>query len=362
MGSRLGESEGPTKAVRLTDIARSMGIAVSTVSMAIAGDARIAESTRNAVRQKADELGFRPNPNAQRLLKGFNPGEIALVMHDIDQGILTQIAREIRSGLSEKGYRPTIHIVSDGQAAAMRTLRHEKPEAIILFLHDADGNTLDELRRFRNEGGTLASYFNPLPLDCDQAIFDEEHGTRLAVERLVALGHRRIGFCTHGVLDPEGRRYRAFMEAMAAAGLSVSDDHLIGGGRYEAGGCEIAHRFVALPRRPTALHIVNDSQVSGFIAEMYRLGFRVPQYVSVVGTDDVAAAGSNWVPITTVSVPSHAIAERVVSLLTSRLRGEYAGPARVETVRGALVERATTGPPRRMSQERWPPHSPGALT
>lgn len=357
MPTRPGESEGPMRAVRLSDIAQSLGIAVSTVSMAIAGDSRIAETTRNTVRQKADELGFRPNPNAQRLLKGFNRGEIAVVMHDIDQGILTQIAREIRSELSHRGYRPTIHITdspdggTQGQAAAMRTLRHEKPEAIICFLHETTDDTMDELRRYRAEGGTIASYFNPIPLDCDQVIFDEEHGTRLAVERLVALGHTRIGFCTHGELNPEHRRYRAFMEAMAAAGLPVPHEYLMAGGKYEAGGCEIAHRFVAMARRPTALHIVNDAQVSGFVAELYRLGYRVPQYVSVIGTDDIAAAQSNWVPISTVSVPSETIADSVVSLLTSRLRGEYGGEARIETVRGSLIERSTTGPPRRTAGE-----------
>lgn len=355
MGSRVTRDEPVAKAVRLSDIAESLGIAVSTVSMAIAGDLRIAENTRKLVQQKADELGFRPNPNAQRLLKGFNRGEVAVVMHDIDQGILTQIAREIRFLLAQKGYRPTIHITdapdgtTAGQAASIRTLRHERPEAMICFLNGIADETLDELRRYRSEGGTIASYFNPIPLDCDQAIFDEEHSTRLAVEHLVTLGHRRIGFCAHGALDPQARRYRAFYEAMEAAGLPIPPEYLMPGGKYEAGGCEIAHRFLALEHRPTALHIVNDAQVSGFVAELYRLGFRVPQFVSVVGTDDIAAAASNWVPITTVSVPSREIAECVVSLLTQRLRGEYIGTPRTEIVRGKLIERATTGPPWHMA-------------
>ena len=350
--------EETVRAVRLSDIAESLGIAVSTVSMAIAGDARIAEATRTLVRQKADELGFRPNPNAQRLLKGFNPGEIAVVMHDIDQGILTGIAGEIRRLLAEAGYRPTIHVTgspergTEGQATAIRTLRHEKPEAIICFLHDVDAETLEELQRYRREGGTIASYFNPMPQEWDQAVMDEEHGTQLAVEHLISLGHRRIGFCTHGALNPESRRYKAFVRTMTDAGLPIDPEHLMPGGMYEAGGCEIAHRYVALRRRPTALHIINDAQVSGFVAELYRLGFRVPQYVSVIGTDDIAAARSNWVPISTVSVPSLPIAERVVALVTSRLRREYTGPPRIETVRGELILRDTVAPPRVTSDER----------
>lgn len=339
------------KAARLTDIAQSLGIAVSTVSMAIAGDPRIAESTRNLVKAKADELGFRPNPTAQRLIKGFNSGEIALVMHDLDQGILTQTAAEIRNELAGRGFRPTIHITpgfNDGNAQtdALRTLRHERPEAIVSFLSRIQQGPLNELIRYRDEGGTVVSYFNPLTFDCDQVIFDEDHSTRLAVEHLIALGHKRIGFATHGSLDMESYRAQGFLGAMADAKLEVRDEYLIEGGRYEEGGCEIAHRFLALANRPTALHIVNDAQVSGFISELYRLGYRVPQYVSVVGTDDIAAARCNWVPITTVSVPSRDIANQVANMLSSRVRGQYKGGPRTERLRGELIVRATTYTPR----------------
>jgi DNA-binding LacI/PurR family transcriptional regulator len=137
---------------------------------------------------------------------------------------------------------------------------------------------------------------------------------------------------------------------MEAAGLPVVQEYLMPGGRYEEGGCEIAHRFIALERRPTALHIVNDAQVSGFIAELYRLGYRVPQFVSVIGTDDIGIARSNWVPITTVSVPSQVIAKSVALMLSSRLRGDYSGEPRVEMVRGQLIERATVAAPRRIRE------------
>ena len=209
-GAPPGENAGPTRAVRLSDIAQSLGIAVSTVSMAIAGDPRIAEATRNAVRQKADELGFRPNPNAQRLLKGFNPGEIAVVMHDIDQGILTQIAREIRFALAEEGYRPTAphHRLARrrdrGAGGAIRTLRHEKPEAILCFLHDARrrvaGRASPLPRRGRHARRATSTR---LPLDCDQAVFDEEHGTRLRSSAWSRSATGGSGFAPTGELDPE---------------------------------------------------------------------------------------------------------------------------------------------------------------
>jgi DNA-binding LacI/PurR family transcriptional regulator len=48
--------------VRLTDVARVTGLAVSTVSMALRNDATIALETQRRVQKTADTLGYRPNP------------------------------------------------------------------------------------------------------------------------------------------------------------------------------------------------------------------------------------------------------------------------------------------------------------
>jgi len=344
------------RGTRLSDIAESLGIAISTVSMALAGDPRIAEATRALVQGKAAELGFRPNPHAQRLLRGFTKGAVSLVIHDIDQGALSQTIRAIRLQLTQKGLRATIQVAgvmweeqSTTQTDMLRTIRFEKPEAIVCFGAGIGEASLKELERFQAEGGKLVTYFSPLPLPCDQVVFDERHNSGLAVDHLADLGHERIAFVAHGPLQPGNIRLEGFLEAMERRGIPVLPEMVMEGGLYEDGGREVAHRILKMRRRPTGICMVNDAQVVGFITEMYRQGFRVPQYISVVGTDDVAAARNNWIGITTTSMPVQQIADEVTSMVLSRLNGEFSGPPRQEVLVGELVVRESTAIPRMMA-------------
>lgn len=61
------------KRATIQDIARMTGVSVATVSGAFSGKRRMSAQTREAVLTKARELGFEPNPHAQRLRNGDAP-------------------------------------------------------------------------------------------------------------------------------------------------------------------------------------------------------------------------------------------------------------------------------------------------
>lgn len=49
--------------INQAEIARALGLSQSTVSIALKGDTRVAKKTRNAIKKKAEELGYVPDPN-----------------------------------------------------------------------------------------------------------------------------------------------------------------------------------------------------------------------------------------------------------------------------------------------------------
>ncbi|MEU7581374.1 LacI family DNA-binding transcriptional regulator [Streptomyces sp. NPDC041068] len=65
------------RAVTLLDVARAAGVSKSTVSDALQGSGRVAEATRDRVREAADRLGYRPNSAARRLRRA-STGAIGL--------------------------------------------------------------------------------------------------------------------------------------------------------------------------------------------------------------------------------------------------------------------------------------------
>jgi DNA-binding LacI/PurR family transcriptional regulator len=337
------------KNLTIVDVAQILGVSKSTVSAAFTGNGTIAAGRREEVRRAAIELGYRPNPNAQKLVQQHQDNSIALLTSYLDLDVRTQKLHLIQRNLSERGYTASIHALGTLLTSAsaetevvIQNLRRLRPLAIVCNQWELNQTSRDELLRFCEEGGSLVYYDVPLDLDCDQVIFDREENTYTAMRHLLELGHREIGF-----FMPPGDKWRieGVRRALQEFGALLRDEWLKAPreGRYEDAGGHLAEYFCAQKIRPTAMCIINDNVSIGFVAQLQRRGLRVPEDVSVISHHDTAAAlwGSN-VQLSSVTQPIEIIAEKVVELLLERLENKYQGAPRTVTVRGELVAREST--------------------
>lgn len=342
-----------SKSVTLADVAREAGISKATASLALKGDPRTAARTRQAVLQAARKLRYEPNLLAQNWSKGRSYSTIGLFAPGLDLGVRTEKLQTIQGLLSERGFDVPVYVYGipirpkrSDQAALMSTVRRQKPRAVICnAANDLQPETLRELVRYREEGGLLLSYDDPLALDCDQVLFDREDNTYQAARHLLELGHRRMAFCLHGYNALQHPRLAGFRRALGEFGLETREDWIFSEIGYEAAGAKLAARFLDLADRPTGICIVNDLAAATFVNEVQRAGLRVPEDVSVVGHDDTPAARYCAVPLTTVSHPATEIAHAVVDLLTTRLEGSSEPETQRIVLQGALVRRASAAPP-----------------
>jgi DNA-binding LacI/PurR family transcriptional regulator len=107
------------------------------------------------------------------------------------------------------------------------------------------------------------------------------------------------------------------------------------------GGLELVD---LLEREVTAVATFNDRQAFGVIQRCLQLGTRVPEELSVVGSDNVAGAMYLNPGLTTVHAPKGTMGRAAVSLLLDHIGDR--GPVIEETLTGHLVVRDSTGPPR----------------
>jgi DNA-binding LacI/PurR family transcriptional regulator len=195
----------------------------------------------------------------------------------------------------------------------------------------------------------VISYDTPVPLECDQVVFDREDNAYQAVRYLLERGHRHVGLgilaTAPGLLgsavDPQSYRLKGFQRALKEFGAPLCVEWLFRHASYEKGGAEMAHQFLQLAERPTGLCIVNDYVALAFMVEVMRAGVRVPEEVSIVGHDNQPIAAYCPVPLTSVSQPTEAIARAVVELVIGRIEGRAEEAPQTVTIRGGLVERAS---------------------
>lgn len=196
-------------------------------------------------------------------------------------------------------------------------------------------------------------------------VADDRHGEVLAVEHLVALGHRRIAFLTLGNLptgvedvansDAASRnRFQGYQDTMKSNGIKADprwvkplrDNAPFRG--FATAGRDMMQRWIDEDWKAlgcTALLAQNDEVAIQAMQVLQENGYDVPGDVSVVGFDNIAP--SNWVRprLTTVDVGQERVGARAVEVLLDRISNPAAQAEQSVTVLPTeLVVRESTAP------------------
>lgn len=347
--------EAMRKPPTLEDLAKTVGMSKATVSMALNGKTCIAEETRKRIEAVAKEIGYETNILAQNWSKGRCLNNISIFSLHFDTGVRADKIAVIQREFMSQGFDvPLYNCLGKGdlrqkQFEIARTLRRQKPRAIVVYCtysrEDILPETLNELKRYQQEGGILVSFDHPFPIECDQVIFDREENTYQATLHLLKLGHRDIGFCRRG-RDSQHPRLKGFLRAMEEYKIPVRQEWMFLEYRSHLEfGSEIATKFLELKEKPTALCIVNDMAATIFLNHILRNGYKVPDDLSIVSHDDTVEAKHAMVPISSISQPVKAIAINVVEMLSHRIQTEDKSPYRKTVLNGDLAVRQSSAAP-----------------
>jgi DNA-binding LacI/PurR family transcriptional regulator len=345
------------KRATIQDIAKLTGVSVATVSGAFSGKRRMSAQTREAVLKAAHDLGFEPNPHAQRLRNGRCANTIGL-LSDMDLGVATLTSWEIRHRLDERGFHIDDHVlplyvhqVETSQAEVLRRICRQNPQAILFSRKSLEPTVCNILEKYVESGGVLVCWTSASPtpedhpLTADLVLFDTEEESYQQTRHLIELGHRKLGFFSHSDGVELSNRFLGFKRALTEAKLEVRRDWIGGTSGYEDAGIKHAEQFLALQERPTGVCIVNDNAAAAFVHAVIRAGLQVPHDVSVIGCDDMPAARAALVPLTTMRRPIIELSWAIVDLLGERLDGTLQGAPVMRKIQSELIVRSSTAAP-----------------
>ncbi|MES2459639.1 MAG: LacI family DNA-binding transcriptional regulator [Armatimonadota bacterium] len=348
-----------TKPPTINDVAGALGMHTSTVSLALSGKGTISARTRERVITVARDMGYQPNALAQRLARGRDHQMVGMVSSGLDVGLATEKILRIQKALTERAIEAPIYNCGEpkgdndqAQAEQIRHLCRLRPHAVICTTSQLDTAAFEELEFYQRAGGIVVSYDDPVPLACDQVIFDRADNGYKGAQHLLSEGHRKIGigitstaeWLPGAVNRTQTRRLAGWRAALESFGVSVREDWIFHTSAYEQGGAEMARRFLSLEDRPTGMCIINDYSAMAFMVELLRAGLRIPGDISIVSHDNQPVAAFCGVPLTSVTHPVKEIVDTVIEQLISRLEGRYNGEPRTVVLRGELEPRASTAP------------------
>lgn len=324
--------------VTLADVARSAGVAPSTVSSVLNGRgsaARISDATAERVRAAANGLGYRPDPAARSLRTG-RTGTVGFLS---DEVTVTRYASAMIRGILDTAERQgdAVLIAETGEdrdrvGRSIRNLRARRTDGLLYGLMRARHIEVPP------ELGAMPCVIVNGSADAVPGVLpDEEAAGREAMRHLLDSGHRRIALIGRSPLhlDPEfsatiGRRLEGVDEAMRTAGLRF--EYEIAGAQWEpdlgyTGGLEILEEAP----QTTAVLAANDRVAFGVYQAAQQRGLRIPEDLSVMSFDDEYLAGYLRPGLTTMRLPYREMGEIALDLLRHRIRDDG--------------NRATTDPP-----------------
>jgi LacI family transcriptional regulator len=173
---------------------------------------------------------------------------------------------------------------------------------------------------------------------------DNYEGLRLATEYLIRIGHTRIAHMSGDENQPSVAARRAgYLDAMAAAGLSVPPEYVVTSWYIVSRSKEDSRRLLTLPNRPTAIATGSDNIACGILEVARELGIAIPGELSVTGFDDIPPATLVTPQLTTVRQPLTDIGSRATEKLLSLINGEESVSS--HRAQPELVVRGSTAPP-----------------
>lgn len=332
----------------LKDVARLANVDASTASRVLRGDSRqaVRPETRERILRAAAELGYRPNASA-RSLRTRRSDAIALVVPDIDNVAFHAVIAGVQTAAAELGY-----LVFLVDAKAIRD-NEEDVYGRLIAEGRVDGLLVAYARMTDPLAAQLQRRHVPVVFVNRRAekaaasvIVDDAEGSAEAVEHLVALGHRRIGFVAGAAgTDTARRREEGYRRALERHGL-VANPRWIAEGQYtEAGGRRAAASILdAGGEGPTALYVANLLSALGALAAIRERGLRVPDDISVVTMDEHVIASHTDPPLTTVAMPLGRMGEVSVQLLHKIINAGQPEHIVIDEP-PRLIVRASTAPP-----------------
>ncbi len=330
----------------IRDVALRAGVSTATVSRVLAGIGNPKPETSAAVMAAAAGLGYRPSGVA-RSLRMKRTRTFGLIVTDIQNPFFPELVQAADMAARSLGYSILLGSAAYDEHRAMHYLDlmvDRRVDGMII----ASSQLSEESRLWLLSSPVPVVVVNAEPTGLPVMVITSDNvgGARLAVEHLVGLGHRRIAY-VRGLeaFTADGPRLMGFRGACRDAGLLEGDcPELLGDAQFE-GGERAAAEILARGLDVTAIACYNDMTAIGVLRALRSARRRVPDEMSVIGCDDIAAA--SWVvpSLTTVAQQKSEMGRLAVEYLAGALDGvEDAATPRTILLPMVLRERESTGP------------------
>jgi len=275
-----------------SDVARRAGVSTAAVSYAMNELPGVGDKTRERILKVAADMGWRPSAPA-RALKRARAGAVGLVLpHDPEHLQREPFSVPFLAGVEQTLGRYDCALVL--QMTASYTGEVDlAPYARLMNSGRVDGFLLTDPQHDDPRFPMLAASGLPAVVvgqtggACPLPVLETSHvaGMAQAVEHLLSLGHRRIGF-VGGLESYEHVRARRRIWEATIRQSGIPPGPVVHADSTDPTGSEATAAVLDDPTRVTAIAFTTDLLAVAGMARARDLGRPIPETLAVTGFDD----------------------------------------------------------------------------
>ncbi|KFC06392.1 transcriptional regulator [Trabulsiella guamensis ATCC 49490] len=291
----------------MLEVAKRAGVSKATVSRVLSGNGYVSQETKDRVFHAIEESGYRPNLLARNLATQKTQTLGLVVTNTLYHGVYFSELLFHAARMTEDQGRQLI--LADGKHSAeeereaIQYLLDMRCDAIVIYPRFLSVEEMDEI--VESHSRPIVVLNRRLRHNSSHSVFcDHKATSQVAVEQLIALGHRDIAFVTGSLDSPTGvERLSGYKEALSRHNIPLRESLIVSGKWTPASGTEAVDTLLARQETFSAIVASNDDMAVGVLRQLHHHGIRIPQQVSVIGFDDIALAPYMIPSLASVRIP-----------------------------------------------------------
>ena len=332
----------------MKDIARELGISVATVSRALKDSPRISAERRAAIQQYAREHNFTPNMIAESLRHSrIQPMKvIGVIIPEFAHYYFSSILSGIEEEASAHGYRIMVAQSNEQYEREVKICKsfYENKVCGIIVSQAKDTHRYDHFQQLIDTGIPLVFYDRICTgVNASRVVVDDYMGAFNAVSHLIETGCNRIAYYGSAMtLEISKNRYNGYKDALLKHGIQP-DPELVRLCDNRTDAESITPEMLNSSAPPNGFFAVNDDTAIGILYTAKRMGFRVPEDISICGFTNGQRAIACDPMLTTVEQRGTKVGEEAAEILIGHVEGTIP-PGKIERriIRTRLIIRGTT--------------------
>jgi DNA-binding LacI/PurR family transcriptional regulator len=337
--------------VTIKEVAKKANVSIATVSAVINKNKFVSGDLINRVEEAIKELGYRPNKVA-RSLKKKETNLIGVVVTEITNPFYPLMFKGVEDVAINSGYSVILCTTGDDskkEVFLVQSMIDQGVDGVILATIDDEKS---ETIKILNQLSIPHVLINRSPENYQGTAvrIDSYKVGEIAADYLLESGHRDISFIGGDRLN-SWEREKGFKDVLSKYGIEMENSRLIRSGYSIEEAYKDTKALIQSGDIPTAIYAASDVMAFGAIKAILDSGLKVPEDISVIGSDNISFSEDFLIPLTTIDAQTYEVGKLGSEMMVEQLKRKDNATNEQLLLEPQLIKRKSCKPIERKSDE-----------